>query len=120
MRVLHVYQDFHPKRGGIEDFLLELATQMSATTEQIVLTANPSPSTHVETVRGVRVIRAASFGRYYPPFCPTGPLWIRRTAPNVVHIHLPCPMAERAALVARPPRLIVSLHNDYVKPARFV
>ncbi len=108
MRILHVYQDFHPKRGGIEDFLLELAAELSGTGEQVVLTANRSTSTNFERVRGVQVIRAGSFGRFYTPFCPSWPLWIARSGADIVHIHLPCPMAELAVLAARPRCLIVS------------
>jgi glycosyltransferase involved in cell wall biosynthesis len=69
-----------------------------------------------DAVDGVPVIRAGSWGRYYTPFCPTMPLHMRRVPYDVIHIHLPCPMAVMAYLVAQPKApLIVGYHNDIVQ-----
>lgn len=116
-RVLHVYQDFYPKRGGIEDHILTLARAPSEGYEHIVLTAATGPTTCRETVQGVPVIRAACFGRYYSPLCPSMPLWIKQLSPDVVHLHHPCPMAYVACLMARPRvPFVVAHHNDIVRP----
>lgn len=117
--VLHVYQDFYPKRGGIEDHVLNLAKAASGGYRHTVLVAAPGPSTRRETVLGVPVVRAATFGRYYTPFCPTMPLWIRRIDPAVVHLHHPSPMAfaAYACTPIRPePPVIIGYHNDIVRP----
>ena len=117
MRVLHVYHDFHPIRGGIEDYLADLTRAQAAQgLECIVLCANDAPLTHSARWHGVRILRAAAFGRYFTPFCPTWPLWIARLKADVVHLHLPCPLGEWSVALARARRLVVSLHNDYVRP----
>jgi rhamnosyl/mannosyltransferase len=124
MRVLHLYQAFHPARGGVEDFLLDLARESRRAygDEHVVLTAGRLGRTEIDEVDGVRVVRAATFGRYFTPLCPTWPRWVGRLRPDVVHVHVPCPMAELAVLAARVPRgrLAVTFHNDYVRPQPLV
>ncbi len=117
MRVLHIYHDFQPVRGGIEDHLADLTRAQAAHgLETIVLCANGGPRPRSEWWHGVHVLRAASLARYFTPFCPSWPLWIVRLKPDLVHLHLPCPLGEWSLALAHVPRLIVSLHNDYVRP----
>ena len=121
MRILHLYQDFHPTRGGIEDLLLDLTreSQRAHGDEHVVVTAGAPGRTAIDEIEGVRVIRAATYGRYFTPLCPSWPRWVRLERPDVIHVHLPCPMAEATALLGRGLRrrpLVISLHNDYVRP----
>jgi rhamnosyl/mannosyltransferase len=116
-RILHVYHDYWPARGGIEDHLDGLCRAQAQDGEEvIVLCANNRPRTLVESIAGVLVIRARAYGRYYTPFCPSWPIWVRRLHPDLVHLHLPGPMGEWSTWLARPRKLVVSLHNDYVRP----
>jgi glycosyltransferase involved in cell wall biosynthesis len=116
IKVLHVYQDFYPKRGGIEDHILTLCRASSADIHNTVLTSNHSRRTVRDIVEGVSVIRVGSWGRYYTPFCPTMPLQLRQIPGDVIHIHLPCPMAIMAYLLARPKAaLVIGYHNDIVQ-----
>ena len=117
MRVLHIYHDFAPTRGGVEDYLADLTReQVRLGWAPVVLTANPLPYTCVESLDGVQIIRAPSFGRYFTPFCPGWFLWVRRIRADVLHLHLPCPLGEWVMWLMHPRRLVVSLHNDYVRP----
>ncbi|MCA1553622.1 MAG: group 1 glycosyl transferase, partial [Chloroflexi bacterium] len=76
MRVLHIYHDFAPTRGGIEDYLAELTRAQVARGMQVtVLCANHRPQTRTLLADGVRVIRAASLARCFTPVCPTWPVW---------------------------------------------
>lgn len=120
VRVLHVYHDFSPTRGGIEDYLDDLTRAQAARGwDVVVLSSNARPVQQVDVSDGVRVVRAASFGRYFTPVCPG---WFRElprlaARADVVHLHLPCPLGEWALAFAKARRLVVSLHNDYVRPA---
>jgi glycosyltransferase involved in cell wall biosynthesis len=115
--VLHLYQDFFPKRGGIEDHILPLARLPSPHYHHVVLVAADGPVTQCTTVQGVPVIRAASLGRCYTPFCPTMTAWIHHLHPDLIHLHHPCPMAFLARLLYRRPRpTVIGYHNDIVKP----
>jgi glycosyltransferase involved in cell wall biosynthesis len=116
-RIVHVYQHYQPERGGIADFLAGLTAELARDMDQIILTSSQGPGTRVERGDSGMVVRTAALGSYYTPVCPAWPRWIGRLRPNIVHIHLPCPMAEVAALLTRPRRLVVSVHNDYVRPA---
>lgn len=119
MRVLHVYQDFFPSRGGIEDFLLALASESNSHgDDHSVLTAGAFGRTTIDEVAGIRVVRAATLGRWFTPLCPTWPRLVQRTGADVLHVHLPCPMAELTALAVRRSRVhvVVTIHNDYVRP----
>lgn len=119
MRIVHLYHAFHPQRGGIEDYLAELVCfqAQQPELEVVVLTANSQPRTVIERWRGAEIIRAATFGRYFTPLSPSWGWWLHRLRPDWIHLHLPCPLGEWVlSVVARRTRLLVSLHNDYVRP----
>jgi len=121
MLVLHVYQDFYPKRGGIEDHILTLARHPSGSYRHTVLIASAGPVTRRDRVGCVEVVRAATWGRYYTPFCPTMASWIRRLSPDIVHLHHPSPMAFAACLLAQPRvPVVVGYHNDVVRPRALI
>src|SRR5438105_9539670 len=95
LRIVHLYHDFWPARGGIEDTLADLArAQAAAGADVTVLCAGQDWRTRVEQMWGVRVVRAGAYGRYYTPFCPSWPLWLRRLRPDLVHLHVPGPLGE--------------------------
>jgi len=115
--VLHTYQDFYPKRGGIEDHILNLCQASYANTNPTVLTSQAKQYTSRDIVYNIPVIRLASWGRYYTPFCPTMPYYLRQYPNHILHLHLPCPMAVFAYLMTRPNNpLIIGYHNDIVRP----
>ena len=59
MKVLHVYKDYHPVRGGVENYMKVLAeAQASAGHEVTVLACDPGLRTTVEEINGVRVVKA--------------------------------------------------------------
>lgn len=119
--VVHLYRDFYPKRGGIEDHILTLAQTPSARYRHLVLTAADRLRTQRTTVQGVPVIRAANLGRSYASFCPTMTAWLRHLQPSIVHLHHPCPTAFLARLLYRRPLpTVIGYHNDIVKPHALV
>jgi hypothetical protein len=60
MNVLHIYKDYYPVLGGIENHVRVLAEAGAARGHEVtVLVAHTARQTSVETVNGVRVIRAA-------------------------------------------------------------
>ena len=65
-------------------------------------------------------VRVGELGRVLSvPLAPTFPLWLRRLDADVVHVHMPNPLGEVAALLAGNARpLVVSYHADIVRQAR--
>lgn len=115
--VVHLYRDFYPKRGGIEDHILTLAQTPASRYRHLVLTAAAGPLTQHTTVQGVPVIRAGNLGRSYASFCPTMTTWLHHLQPALVHLHHPCPTAFLARLLYRRPLpTVIGYHNDIVKP----
>lgn len=117
MKVLHVGKFYPPVVGGIERAVSVLCHELKKTVDVEVLVAADRPWTRVEQIDGVRVIRAGSVGMVFAtPLCPTLPLWITRSRPEIIHVHLPNPAAGVAALIAGGScRLIVSYHSDVVR-----
>jgi rhamnosyl/mannosyltransferase len=71
----------------------------------------------IERSGGLLIIRLASFGRIFSqPLTPIFSFWFRRLKYDIVHLHLPNPLAVVFYLLAHPGgRLIVSYHGDIVR-----
>lgn len=79
-----------------------------------MLTAARSPLKQVDELDGVQVLRSAEFGRVLST--PITPGWLtelRRRTADVIHVHLPSPLAEMGCL-ARLPRapVVATFHAD--------
>ena len=68
---------------------------------------------------GVRITRAAKFGSWLSTSVAPGlvwQLWRRRREADIVHVHMPDPLAALAVWLARPPaRVVVHWHSDVVR-----
>ena len=121
-RVLHVYKDVAPAvLGGIEKQIDLLRRAMPEVETSVVVCGRERRTTTVD-VAGGREVRVAELGPrpWSVPLAPTLPLWIRRSAADVVHIHMPNPPGEASVLLAaRGLPLVVSYHADIVRQARF-
>jgi glycosyltransferase involved in cell wall biosynthesis len=120
-RVLQLSKFFPPVMGGIETVAWELAEGLHrAGAAGDVLCSRDRPGTVVETMpRGYRVVRAGSMGRVLstsiaPPMIGAA----RRMVGDydIVHLHMPDPMAALAVWSARPAaRLVVHWHSDVIR-----
>jgi glycosyltransferase involved in cell wall biosynthesis len=87
-----------------------------------VIVCARAPRTEVVRVGDGVEIRVAEFGPRLlsAPVAPTLPMWVRRTAADLIHVHMPNPPGEVAALLGRAGRPIVaSYHADIDRQARF-
>lgn len=102
MRVVHVFKDaFPPTYGGVEQHVWELTRALSPEFDFEILTSSRSRRRTEERLDGVRYVRVPEYGRIAST--PLTPSWwneIRRTR-SALHLHLPLPLAELAALWAR-------------------
>ncbi|HEY5199186.1 MAG TPA: glycosyltransferase [Solirubrobacteraceae bacterium] len=116
--VLHVYKDVHPDvHGGIERHIDDLRRLPGV--ESSVLVGSRSRRTRIRSVAGGAEVAVGELGRLLSaPLAPTFPLWLHRMPADVVHLHLPNPTGEVAALVASAGRpIIASYHADIVRQA---
>ncbi|MBP7866331.1 MAG: glycosyltransferase [Acidobacteria bacterium] len=119
LRILHLYKDYHPVRGGIENYVGLLARAQAAAGHDVtVLVAQRKGMKTSDTMEdGVRVIRAKRWGTLAST--PISPAFFRqagRLKADLAHLHFPHPPGEVAWLWHRPsPRAVMTFHCDIVR-----
>ncbi|HEX7593458.1 MAG TPA: glycosyltransferase, partial [Anaerolineae bacterium] len=98
MKILHLYKDYFPVEGGIENHIKQLAEAQAARGHQVsVLITSRDRHTHVETINGVRVIFAARLATISStPISAAMFALLRREQPDIVHLQFPYPWGEIA------------------------
>ena len=118
MRVLHVYKDYAPVLGGIENHIKLLAEAQAARGHEVgVLVTSRDRQTHVETINGVRVLFAARLATVSSaPISLALFSLLRRETPDIVHLHFPYPPGEIANLcVGRARHTVLTYHSDIIR-----
>jgi rhamnosyl/mannosyltransferase len=118
MRILHIYKDYHPILGGIENHMKALAeAQVQAGHEVTVLVTNPSGEEADIRLNGVRVIRAGRLATVAStPLSFDLPRQAARLKPEITHLHFPYPIGEVSQLLmGRKRPYVISYHSDVVK-----
>ncbi|MER3458250.1 MAG: glycosyl transferase family 1 [Chloroflexota bacterium] len=118
MNILHVYKDYYPVLGGIENHVKVLAeAQARAGHNVIVLVTARGPRTTIEDIGGVRVIKAGRFATLASaPLSLSLPIILARLRPDITHLHFPYPLGEAAqALLGRSRRTVITYHSDIVR-----
>ena len=122
MRILQIGKYWFPQRGGMETLLQQYAEGLAARGHAVrVLVSAASSEDSFEQARGVQLWRCARYGEVASvPLCPSLPGALRRSLvqfdPEVVHLHLPNPLAAAAWLAFGDDRpLVVTYHSDIVR-----
>jgi glycosyltransferase, family 1 len=127
LRVLEVNKAYYPHIGGIETLVRQYSEELGRVCGADVKTLvcrDERGKTIREMQNGVRLTRAGSLGTYFS--CPLSFSFIRlfrkmaREA-DVVHIHVPFPLADAALLLSGfKGRVVVSWHSDVVKQKKLM
>ncbi len=121
MNILHIYKDYHPVLGGIENHVRWLAEAQAARGHQVtVLVTNPAGmKTAAGMENGVRVIRAARIATVAStPLSLALPLILARQHPDIVHLQFPYPVGEASQWLLRRGRAtVISYQSDIVRQA---
>lgn len=118
MRVLHIYKDYPPVIGGIENHLKMLAEGQAAQGLDVtVLVTSRNHRTAISQEGGVRVVRAARLMEAAStPLSLTFFAWLRRLDADLVHLHFPYPPGDLGYfLLARDRKLVITYHSDVVR-----
>jgi rhamnosyl/mannosyltransferase len=118
MQILHVYKDYFPVVGGIENHIKLLAEAQAARGHAVsVLVTSRDHRTHIETRNGVRVIFAARLATIS-----SAPIslalfdLLRREIPDVAHLQFPYPIGETANFFCgRARKTVISYQSDIVR-----
>jgi len=122
MRVLQVGKYYDPYVGGIETVLQEICAQLHTRVQLQVLVANTRFRTEHE-VREFPITRVASMGTLFScSVAPTFPFWVKKFDTDVIHVHLPNPLAEISVLAAadRGIPIVAHFHSDVVRQQRML
>jgi glycosyltransferase involved in cell wall biosynthesis len=121
MKVLQVAKFYPPDHGGIEAVARDLSAGFVRHGLEVSVLCAAKRWRHSDEVdaSGVRVTRAASMGLWLSTSMAPGlvwQLWRRRREADVVHVHMPDPLAALAVWLARPAgRLVLHWHSDVVR-----
>ncbi|MEP9411389.1 MAG: glycosyltransferase [Candidatus Brocadia sp.] len=118
MKVLHIYKNYYPIPGGIENYIKMLAEyQVQSGCNVTVLVSSNSRKTHTENINGVRVIRAASITTISrTPLSFALLKWTGCLDADITHLHFPYPWGELAYLyTGKSPHMVITYHSDIVK-----
>jgi len=117
-QILHIYKDYYPVLGGMENHIKVLSEALVARGYDVtVLVTHPTSSTHVEERNGVHVIKAGRLATIAStPISLSLPLWLRRQHPDIAHLHFPYPPGEVANLLfGRAAHTVITYQSDVVR-----
>jgi rhamnosyl/mannosyltransferase len=118
MRILHIYKDYFPVRGGIENHVRLLAEAQAARAHEVtVLVTSRDRHSHGEWRNGVRIL----FGSRLMDLS-SAPLSVelfQRAAEwqgDIIHLHSPYPVGELAYFFGSKTRAaVLTYHSDIVR-----
>lgn len=118
MRILHLYKDYYPILGGIENHIKALAEAQTAVLHDVaVLVTNPGNELDYEEINGVKVWRVGRLATVAStPLSLAMPWRLRQFRPDITHLHFPYPVGEMSQwLLGRERPYVVTYHSDVVK-----
>ena len=117
MKVLHVGKYYPPYMGGIETHLQALSRELAKSVDLRVIVSSGRPGTSREVLDGVNIERVSTpLTMFSTPLCPAMVSAIRNSPADLIHIHLPNPMAVMAYLASgHRGKAIFTYHSDTVK-----
>lgn len=126
LKVLEVNKAYFPHVGGIETLVKQYSEELGQFNAQVrtLVCCENQGGTIRERVNGIPVIRAASLGTYFS--CPLSVQFIKQfrrmsRKADVVHIHLPFPLADLALLLSGyKGKVALSWHSDIVKQKKLL
>ena len=118
MKIFHIYKDFYPVVGGIENHVKHLAEAQAARGHSVTVLVNSiDRHTHVEMLHGVRVIYAARWLTISStPLGIVLPRLVARETADVTHLHFPYPWGELANYyLGRARHTVMTYHSDIIR-----
>jgi len=123
MRILHVYKDYYPVLGGIENHIKLLAeSQASSGDDVTVLVTGASWRTQVEERNGVTVVKAGRLIETASTPLSARLSWhLHRQRPDITHLHFPYPPGEVSQWpLLRRRATVLTYHSDVVRQQRLL
>ncbi len=123
MRILHIYKDYFPVLGGIENYVKVLAEAQAAAGHEVTVSVC-APGLRGDRLRrnGVWVMRSGRWATVASmPISVGQPLAIAARQADLIHIHSPYPLGEVSAwLFRRRTPTVITHHSDVVRQRRWL
>ena len=120
IKILQISKFFYPHFGGMEKVVRDINVGLKENVKMKVLTCQVKGKGNKEIVDGIEVFRAGSIGTYFSvPISFTFPFLLKRLSKDrdILHFHLPFPLAVMSYLLVRPKgKIVVWWHSDILKP----
>lgn len=121
MKILHLYKDYYPVLGGVENYIKMVAEAQAQAGHQVtVLVCSPTLQTKTEWLNEVKVIKAGRlFTAASMPISLAQPLHLLLQQADIVHIHSPYPLGELVNwLLGRGKATVITHHSDIVRESQ--
>jgi len=118
VKILHIYKDYYPVVGGMENHIRMLAEGAAKRGLDVtVLVTSPTRRTETREMKGVKVIKAGRLATLAStPLSSAMFLWVRRLKPDITHLHSPYPWGEMAHLMfGRSQTTVITYQSDIVR-----
>ncbi|HST22065.1 MAG TPA: glycosyltransferase [Blastocatellia bacterium] len=117
LKVLHIGKFYPPYLGGMETHLQSLCTELKNFVNLKVVVANDSRESLREVVGGVDISRMGTLFTFAAaPVCPGLLQEIRESEADIIHLHLPNPIAILAYLASgHKGKLVITYHSDIIR-----
>ena len=123
LSIVHVYKDYWPVVGGIENHIKDLAEAEAALGYKVtVLVTNPGGQRGRELLNGVNVIRAARLATVAStPLSLALPFLLATLKPDITQVHFPYPVGEVSQwLLSWKRPYLIAYHSDVVKQQKIL
>ena len=116
-RILQIGKYYFPFKDGIEKVGQDICENLRDDFEFTVLVSNTDRKTKIENINGIKVIRIPTWFKISNMPVSTGFWkWIRKLEYDLIHVHMPTPLAEISCLFSNPnKKTIASFHYDMYK-----
>jgi glycosyltransferase involved in cell wall biosynthesis len=121
MNIVHIYKDYFPVFGGIENLMREMAEAQTRSGHTVTALVTQLPGSAAETVmhNGVTVVKAArQLNVQSAPISVSFPREVARltAGADIAHLHAPYPIGEACNLwFGKATRTVISWHSDIVR-----
>ena len=118
MKILHIYKDYYPVLGGIENHIKLLAEGQARRGHEVtVLVTNTGRDTIVEQRNGVCLIKTGRLASISStPLSLSFPWYLARMRPDIAHLHFPYPPGEVTNwLLGNARRTVIRYHSDVIR-----
>lgn len=118
VNILHLYKDYFPVVGGIENHIKLLAEAQAARGHRVtVVVTSQTRGAHSEFLNGVQVVYVPRwFNLSSAPFGPGMFHAVSRLQPDILHMHAPYPFGEVAfQLFGHARAAVLTYHSDIVR-----